>query len=155
MADIYAMIDAVRDYLDADNWNYEYDEARKIIRTGVNLDCKLQSTRLFVTFNENGFSTIATISMKADEANRERIAEYITRANYGLRNGNFEMDYNDGEIRYKLYTNCKGIDRVPSQMIGDAIIIPPTMFERYGNGLAALMFGFSTPKEEIEKAEAR
>ncbi len=28
-------------------------------------------------------------------------AEYLTRANYGMFIGNFELDFNDGEVRYK------------------------------------------------------
>lgn len=31
----------------------------------------------------------------------KRTAEFLTRANYGLVFGNFEMDMHDGEIRYK------------------------------------------------------
>lgn len=29
------------------------------------------------------------------------VAEYLTRANYGMIFGNFELDFNDGEVRYK------------------------------------------------------
>ena len=29
------------------------------------------------------------------------MAEFLTRANYGIMIGNFEMDFNDGEVRYK------------------------------------------------------
>ena len=33
---------------------------------------------------------------------RKTAAEFITRANYGLPIGNFEMDFNDGELRFKV-----------------------------------------------------
>ena len=36
------------------------------------------------------------------EIKRQDIAEYLTRANYGMVMGNFEMDYSDGEIRYLI-----------------------------------------------------
>jgi len=29
------------------------------------------------------------------------VNEFLTRANYGLNIGNFEMDFQDGEIRFK------------------------------------------------------
>ena len=35
------------------------------------------------------------------EDKRDVVCRYITRANYGLRNGNLEMDLDDGEVRYK------------------------------------------------------
>lgn len=37
----------------------------------------------------------------APEARRGAMAEAITRANYGLTLGNFEMDFRDGELRYR------------------------------------------------------
>ena len=33
---------------------------------------------------------------------RKTAAEFITRANYGLPIGNFEMDFGDGELRFKV-----------------------------------------------------
>src|SRR5438552_649977 len=32
---------------------------------------------------------------------RLAVAEYLTRANWGLLNGNFELDFNDGQVRFK------------------------------------------------------
>lgn len=153
MANVENMIDLVRNFLDEDEWKYEYDDSMKIIRTGVNLKCKLQSTRLIIRFTDDGMIVLATISMNASEEYRPAIAEYLTRANYGLKNGNFEMDFSDGEIRYKVYTNYKGLEEISREIIEDSIMIPPIMIDRYGDGLAALMFGFSTPEEEIRKVE--
>src|SRR5438874_9539363 len=39
--------------------------------------------------------------VRAPEDKRPVLADFLTRANYGLYVGNFEMDYNDGEVRYK------------------------------------------------------
>lgn len=49
---------------------------------------------------------------RAPEQRRGEVADFITRANYGLAAGNFELDFNDGEIRYKsvLHTQGDGLD---------------------------------------------
>ncbi|WP_049790798.1 hypothetical protein [Trichormus azollae] len=39
---------------------------------------------------------------------KQVIAECITRANYGMIIGNFELDFNDGEIRYKTSIDAEG-----------------------------------------------
>ena len=67
MANVENMIDLVRNFLDEDEWKYEYDDSMKIIRTGVNLKCKLQSTRLLIRFTDDGMIVLATISMNASE----------------------------------------------------------------------------------------
>ena len=149
------MIGQVRDYLDENDWHYEYENDRHLIRAGVNLNCKLKEVRLYVNFNEGGYTSIATVNMKADSNCMANILEYITRANYGLRNGNFEVDMRDGEIRYKCYTNFKGMNTLSNDVIEDSIMIPPMMFNRYGDGLAALLLGFSDPETEIRKVEEK
>ena len=153
MSRIDDMITLVRDYLDTEDWKYDYDAGAKIIKAGVNLKCKLKSVNLVLRFTDEGFTTLAISPMNAGEDCRANIAEFITRANYGIRNGNFEMDYRDGEIRYKVYTNYKALDSISKEIIDDSVLIPPYMFNRYGDGIAALLFGFSTPEDEINKIE--
>lgn len=41
---------------------------------------------------------------------RPRISELICRINYGLIMGNFEMDWDDGELRYKTSMDIEGIE---------------------------------------------
>ena len=156
MASMETSIDNVRDWLDRKEWNYQFNAERNVIETGLKIHNKLQSTKMFIHFNENGedFTVYAYCAMKAADESRAAVAEYIGRANYGLRSGCFEMDYRDGEVRYKVYTNHRGYDHVNDALIEAAIFIPANMMERYGDGLAAICLGFSDPITEIEKAEA-
>ena len=154
MATINDVIDQVREYLDKNDWKYEFEAERRTIRAGVSVNSKIQSVKLGVTFKEMGYTVYAIAPINADEQTRPTVMEYITRANYGVRNGNFEMDLRDGEIRYKSYVPTAGLDVIPDDIIEESFLIPPTMFNRYGNGLAALMMGFSDPETEIKKAES-
>ena len=146
------MIDCVRDYLDNDNWNYEYRDDRNMLVMGVTIKSKLQSVKLYMIFNENGYTSTAMCSMKADESCRNAVMEYITRANYGLRIGNFELDLNDGEIRYKTYLQMQG-DIPPAKTVDRYLSLRYLMLEKYGNGLLSVMFGVSTPEEAVKAAE--
>ena len=38
------------------------------------------------------------------KSSRNKASEFVNRANYGLPQGNFELDLNDGELRYKVST---------------------------------------------------
>ena len=48
--------DAVRDYLDADDWHYEYVAENAFIRAGVTLKCKLKSARLIIQFRKADYN---------------------------------------------------------------------------------------------------
>lgn len=101
------------------------------------------------------------ISMiKASEEQRADVNEYITRANYGLTNGNFEMDFNDGELRYKTNISCYdllGDDSAALKRMIFLVSLGPSMWSRYGDNLAALLFGFTggkTIKELVQESES-
>ena len=136
-----------------DNQYVDYEKKEDVILTGFEIDNLLNSINICIYFNEHGVTIYGLVEDYVSENSRNMVMEYITRANYGLRLGNFELDLEDGEIRYKVYTNTKGMTELPQEIVEDAIIVPAMMFDRYGDGLATLMMGFSDPVTEIEKAE--
>lgn len=66
------------------------------------------------------------------------MAEFICRANYGLKNGNFELDMRDGEIRYKSFVDCEGLTPT-TEMVRNSIHCPAAMFDRYGDGIVDII----------------
>lgn len=44
------------------------------------------------------------------EAQRVAVALYLTRANFGLVVGNFELDLDDGEVRFKTSVDLEGTE---------------------------------------------
>ena len=144
---------SVLNYFDKNNWHYTHDAERNIIECGFNLKCKLSSTRMRIIFNDTSMVCRSAVSMKAEPSVRPQVLEYISRANYGLVYGNFEMDFDDGEIVYKMDILLG--DTVPDEAQADILLdIPINMINRYGDGLLAVMFGMQTPEEAIQKAEA-
>src|SRR5450759_4526798 len=58
--------------------------------------------------------------IKAPEDKRPILADFLTRANYGLYVGNFELDYNDGEIRYKTSIDVEGNKSIEEEAPADS-----------------------------------
>jgi hypothetical protein len=81
-----------------------------------------------------------------------QVAEYITRANYGLRIGNFEMDYSDGEVRYKSSLDFEGEPLTP-KLIKNAMYPAVHTMDLYLPGLLGVMYGNKTPAEAIREIE--
>ena len=81
-----------------------------------------------------------------------QMAEFLCRANYGLQNGCFELDFRDGEIRYKSFIDCD--DMMPSfEVIQNSIYCTAGMFQRYAPGIVDIIFSGCTAKAAIEKCE--
>lgn len=145
-------IKAIENFFAEDGWGYDFDEEKVAFRTGTRLDNKLKSTSVNIFVTELGISVFANVSVSADKDCVVAVNEFLTRANYGLRIGNFEMNYETGDIAYKVFHDIT--DGVPSKdVIKRMIYTACMMVSRYGNGLLAVMFGMQSPKEAIETAE--
>ncbi|UNT92943.1 YbjN domain-containing protein [Allobaculum sp. Allo2] len=89
---------------------------------------------------------------RGDDSDRKmmtKLAVLQTNANYGLRNGNFEMDLRDGEIRYKTYINLEN-STVNPDVLDDAIHMSIAAFDVYGKDMAKIVYGFGQESEDEE-----
>ena len=147
------IVDAIRDWLDEDDWHYEYDAEKHLIKMGINLKSKIKSGRIYVDIKKDCYLVYLYAPISGDKDNIGELTKYLTMANYGLLNGNFELDVRDGEIRYKTYVNCDGLESLSPAVIEDSVYVGCVMMDRYGDGIAALALGFSDADTEIKKAE--
>ena len=144
--------DQVEAYLNSQKWRYNYDGNEGLFTFTMDIGTRMQRVDVRVFIRETGITAFGYPTVKADPTNLQIVNEYITRANYGLVQGNFEMDYNDGEVRYKSYLHCG--DDIPSVGTVEYVIdMSFFMWKRYGDGLLAVIFGGGSPLDEIHKAE--
>lgn len=137
------------------DWRYRFDEEKGLFRTGVAIDGPIQDIQIVIDVKNDEFVVYGMSPVRADRKNvgmMTRMAEFLHRANYGLKNGCFEMDFRDGEIRYRSYVDCDGI--IPSKMvIVDTLHVCATMFERYAPGITGIIFTDMTAADAIERCE--
>ena len=78
------------------------------------------------------------------------MAEVLTRINYGLKVGNFEMDYETGEIHFKTYVDFFGEeDEKPA--LAQCIYANIMSFDNYFPKLLQAIHGGEEGKEEFSK----
>ena len=146
---------AVKDFLKEDDWHFSFDEKRGIFRFGLGLKGKLKKLHYIVDIKEDEYLVYAISPLGADEEDAKmmaNMAEFICRANYGLKMGNFELDFEDGEVRFKVHVFCKGVTPT-AEMIKRSIYCPATMFDHYGSGIVDIIFNETSGKAAIEKCE--
>lgn len=144
--------EAIEQFLDEDDWNYEPMDENGVFRMGVNMDCKLKSARVYINVHAESFAVISVPPIAADDESKERAAEFITRANYGMNIGNFEMDFNDGEIRFKTAVLCS--DTIPTyDQVKDCIYLNVITLERYCDAMTMVIYGMMTPDAAIKLVE--
>lgn len=83
---------------------------------------------------------------------RPAVAEYLTRANWGLLLGNFEMDYSDGEVRYKTSLQFDQT-LLTTALLRPLILNNVAVMDKYLPGLQAIVAQEQTPMEAIAAVE--
>lgn len=147
-----ALAKRVDEYLKSQNWNYEFSEEDGLFRFGISLENKMNNCRMVILIGGELFTSYAIAPVSADAETMAQAANYLTRANYGLKIGNFELDYRDGEIRYKATLFCGG--SIPSLDAVERVAdMPFRMMEHYGGGLLNVLFGNADPASEIAKID--
>jgi hypothetical protein len=101
---------------------------------------------------ENQMVFYSICPVKTPESKRQTIAEFITKANYGLIIGNFELDFKDGEIRYKTSIDVED-DKLTSALIKQLVFTNVAMMDRYLPGILSVIYGNSSPDEAIAQVE--
>jgi hypothetical protein len=90
--------------------------------------------------------------VNAPENKRLVVAEFITRANSGTIIGNFELDFTDGEIRYKTSIDIEG-DRLSFALIKNLVYANVSMMDEYLPGIMSVIYGDVEPQQAIAQIE--
>lgn len=154
-------LDAVRELLESQDLRYKFDDEDNIFSVTFSLKkTKLRSLTVLIRVVESKknpdecvrIESHASVGISADEDCMAEMAEFLHRANYGLIFGCFELDFNDGEIRYRMAYNCA--DALPGyDALDDLLYVPITMVDRYGDGILAMSMGVTSPEEAIQQIE--
>lgn len=150
-----AIANAINNFLTEDDWHFSFDDQRGLFKFGLCLKGRIKKVNYIVDVKEDEYVVYAISPLGADEDDEKMMAamsEFICRANYGLKNGNFELDMRDGEIRYKSFVDCEGITPT-MEMVRNSIHCPAAMFDRYGAGIVDIIFGNVTARDAIAKCE--
>jgi hypothetical protein len=97
---------------------------------------------------------LIVLSVHPDSATEDRrppMAEFLTRANFGLNIGNFEMDYEDGEVRFRTSIDVEG-SALDDALIGTLVNANLSVMDDYFTGVADVAAGGS-PAEVIRRVE--
>lgn len=146
---------AITSFLNTEKWHFTFDEQRGLFYFGLRLKGKIKSINYVVDISEDDYRVVAFSPLSVDYDDKKMMttmAEFICRANYGLKGGDFEFDMQDGEICFRYFVDCKSI--TPSkEMVMNSIFCPATTFDHYSPGIVAIIMGDATAKDAIAKCE--
>jgi hypothetical protein len=146
------ILDEVLAFLEADNWPYSKIEDKPVYKTGFEgkngqFTCYAQERD-----QQQQFVFYSVFPVRAPENKLPEVAEFITRANFGMIIGNFELDYTDGEIRYKTSVDAEDIE-FTEPLVRHLIYANVLTLDKYFPGLMRVLYAGIAPLDAIGEVE--
>lgn len=127
------------DILIQNGWEFDFDNKNEIIKLeirGINTDFH---SFLLVDEEQESLLCNTHIKHKIPLSKRLEVCDFMCRVNYELAIGNFEMDMDNGEIRYRTYLDLA--DAKPSRdQIVNIVWNGVLGFDTYYPGLMKLVY---------------
>jgi hypothetical protein len=139
-------------FLAEDGWHPQQIEGKLIYRMGFSGKNGQMTCYAQVREKLQQFLFYAVAPIKVPEKGRVAVAEFIARANYGIRIGNFEIDFSDGEVRYKSSLDFEGATLSPA-LIKNAIYPAVQTMDRYQPSMMTVIYGGESAAEAIAEIE--
>lgn len=146
-----AVVKEIQTVFDETGYKYDLNAEKSFFEISFSLKASITQTKIYLFVEDTYFVALATMPLFVSK-NIHLVYEYIARINYGLLNGNFEIDPEDGEVRYKVFV--KFGDKIPSRMaIVDSLGVPVNMLEKYVDGIIDVMTGAVKPEDAVIAAK--
>ena len=146
------IFEAIIGFFRSEGWEFARVEGKTVLQIAFRGKSGTWSCYARAREEEQQFIFYSICPIAAPEDKRQAIAEFLTRANYGMTIGNFELDYTDGEIRYKTSIDVEG-ERLTSALIRSIVYTNVTMMDAYLPGIQAVIHQRISPIEAIRSIE--
>lgn len=144
------VVDQMHAYLERGDIKFEHDSESGMFRLAF--EGKHGDIRVLIVAEENLIQVFSHPANKIPSDHRVSIAQAVARANYNLKLGKFELDLDDGEIRFQ--TALPIGDAFPEDGVLDHVFyVGGAMIDRYLPAFLAIVYGNEDIKLAIEAAE--
>jgi hypothetical protein len=139
-------------YFERDGWKFRRLPGHAALEMGVAGEKGTYRLVVVVDGDRSIVRFLTFLEGKVPETRRREVMEYLTRANYGLLLGNFEIDLGDGEIRFKVAADVEDVG-FSYEQYQSMLYVSVAMMDRYYPGLQSVVKGSADAAAAIAEAE--
>lgn len=135
-------------YLTENDWNVQQGEYSLSIR--VRCDNAIYPIYIFIFEESRIIQIYSYLEAGIPENKKTVISEYFTRINYGMPIGNFELNLDDGGVRYKTSISIGDNIEFLTEGIIEALIVDNYCnMDRYYPGFMRILYSNDTDIKKI------
>lgn len=143
------LLKILEDYVTVREWSSAVNDDEFYIRMELELDEDQGSVRFALVSTDEGVVSYAVLPDEIPDGQYGAVAEYLHRANFGLLNGCFELDYEEGYIQFRTFCNCPSEEEPTVDDLDALFSVPLAVLNRYIGGLRQLISGKSNNAAQL------
>ena len=141
-------IESLKEYLKSNGCVFDFDRKKETLHFGI--DGKNARWRSMACADNAGrFVMVSLIPLQAVEHRRRACSELLTRINARIGLGHFDLDFNDGELRFLTSIPLGEKDRLSHEVIEHVIRGHHTLVDDFIPAIAAVLFAATSPEKAI------
>lgn len=153
MSGAAGVFDVLVRFFREDDWKFRQVEGETILLMGFQGENGRWQLIARARDPEQQVIVFSVLEKRVPEERRSAMAEFVARANYGMIIGNFELDFSDGEVRYKTSIDVES-GELTTGMVKRLVYANVLMMDKYLPGIIDVMHGRAEPADAIAKIES-
>lgn len=147
------ILTALIDFFQADGWTVTQADDAPILQLEFEGDNGAWTCYAEAWEEPEQVAFYSVCPVSVPERQRSAVGELVCRANAGLVIGNFELDFDDGEIRYKTSLDLQGVALNPT-VIARLVYGNVMTLDEYLPAFSAVLDDEISPVEALARIEA-
>ena len=145
--------ETLKAHFESAEWNFEAHDDAQVLSTGFPGTNAQFEAMIAIDEGDDLIQCISFLPSNIPEASHAHVAEFVCRANYGLKVGKFEFDLSDGQIRFQTYAPFIQGD-LHDDIIRRVCGLNFAMIDRYYPGFMKVIFASTPPKDAVAEIQA-
>lgn len=143
-------IESFTEFFDKQGWSYSQANDRPVIHTGFTGDNGRWNCVAIAGPQNEHLLFLSLLPCRATPARKVACAELLTRINFGLTHGCFEMDFEDGEVRFRTSVPLTG--DVPPELVEHLVFSNLCTVDRFFGAIMKVLYADAAPKTVLRPA---
>jgi hypothetical protein len=147
-------IESLTEFFNKQGWFYNQASDKPVIHTGFTGDNGRWNCVAVVGPQDEHLLFLSLVPCKAVPARRAACAELLTRINFGLTHGCFEMDFDDGEVRYRTSVPLESAEVSP-ELVEHLVFSNLCTVDRFFGTIMKVLYADASPRTALKSAVER
>ncbi len=142
------ILETVCGYLDKERWSYHADKEKSLVFFDVGSETGTLSCVIVVDENLHCLTLLIQLGVIVPTIKRLRMSDFITRVNYVLLLGCFELSVDSGDLRFRISLPLADAE-LSRQQLRDIIATGIYTVDRHYPGVIKLIYKNATAAEAL------